>query len=147
MAKANACRLSARASLQLEALFGTKGATPTDGTNRLEIRFTNLDLPVLFRLVPSQAGPLYFLLGPSLNVNLSAKTIDFVPTRVEEDVKDDVKGTEFGLVFAAGAGSRNVFVEGRYSFGLTDVGDAPYLTAPIHNRSFAVLAGLRFGRF
>jgi hypothetical protein len=139
--------LSERVALQFEALFGTKGATPTDGTNRLEIKFTYLDIPVLFRLAPSPTGPLYFLLGPSVNINLSAKTIDFVPTRVEEDAKDDVKNTEFGLVFAAGAGSRNLFVEGRYSLGLTDIGDAPFLTAPIRNRAFAVLAGVRFGSF
>ena len=136
-------------SVQVEGLFSSRGATPTDGTNELEIRLSYLDLPVLFRLEPSRARPLYLLLGPSINFNLSAKTIDVVPSGLEEDVSDVIRNADFGLVFAAGVAAKRALVEARYSVGLTDiVGDrdaAPVLiTAPIRNHAFAILAGIRF---
>ena len=131
-------------AIQVEALFATKGATPTDGTNRAEIKLAYLDVPVLLRLAPSPAWPLYLLFGPSVNFNISAKMIDFVPSRVEEDIGDIIADTEFGLVFAAGVGWRHLLVEGRYSAGLSDIADDPRVTAALRNRAFAILVGVRF---
>jgi hypothetical protein len=129
-------------AIQVEALYATKGATPTDGTNRVEIKFSYLDVPVLLRVAPTRL--LYFLLGPSLNFNISAKAIDFVPSQVEDDVSDQTKNTEWGLVFAGGVSSGRFLIEGRYSAGLTDIADTPALTAAVRNRAFTILAGVRF---
>jgi hypothetical protein len=91
----------------------------------------------------------YFLFGPSLNVNVSAKTIDVVPTGAKEDIKDDIRNTEFGLVFGAGVNRRIFLLEARYSAGLTDIADSPRITgvritAPVRNRAVAILVGVRF---
>jgi hypothetical protein len=136
-------------AVQVEGLFTARGATPTDGTNELQIRLSYLDVPILLRLAPSRARPLYVLLGPSINFNVSAKTTDVVPSGVEEDVKDVIRNAEFGLVFGAGVAAKRALVEARYSAGLTDiVGDraaaAISIDAPIRNRAFAILAGIRF---
>jgi hypothetical protein len=106
-------------------------------------------VPILLRLAPSRARPLYVLLGPSINFNVSAKTTDVVPSGVEEDVKEVIRNAEFGLVFGAGVAAKRALVEARYSAGLTDiVGDraaaAISIDAPIRNRAFAILAGIRF---
>jgi hypothetical protein len=131
-------------ALQVEALYATKGATPTDGTNELRIRLGYLDLPVLLRVATPSTQRFFFVFGPSFNFNTSAKTIDILPVREEEDVKDQIRDAEFGLVFGGGVMLKAFLVEGRYSAGLTNIGDTPLLTASIRNRSFAILAGVRF---
>ena len=84
------------------------------------------------------------LFGPSLNFNVSAKAVDVVPAETEEDIKDDIKTAEFGLVFGAGVRVRRFFVEGRYLAGLTDITDNPDFDASVRNRGFAILVGARF---
>src|SRR5262245_45685094 len=131
-------------ALQVEALFATKGATPTDGTNEFKIRLGYLDLPVLLRLATPSTQRFYVLFGPSFNINVSAETIDVIASEAKDDVKDEIRNAEFGLVFGAGVAHKAFLVEGRYSAGLTDVADTPRVTAPIRNRGFAILAGVRF---
>jgi hypothetical protein len=131
-------------AMQVEALVGTKGASPTDGTNEIKIQLLYLDVPLLIHVRPAPARPFYFLLGPSVNFNLKARTVDVLPSEVEEDVKDQIKTAEFGVVFGAGLTFRRFFTEGRYSVGLTDIGDAPQLTDTIRNHGFMILAGVTF---
>lgn len=131
-------------ALETGALYAMRGASPTDGTNELKIKLAYLDVPILGHWQPSATTPLYVVFGPSINFNLSAKTVDVVPSNQELDAKDMIKGVELSLVFGAGANLRRAFVEGRYSTGLTDIGNDPRLTAAIHNRGFVVLAGVRF---
>jgi hypothetical protein len=131
-------------ALQVEALYATKGATPTDGTNEVEIKLAYVDLPFLLCIAPRSIRRFHFLIGPSVNFNVSAKTIDVIPTEVEEDVKDEIQNAEFGLVFGAGVTLRRLLVEGRYSAGLTDIADTPQVSAAIRNRAFTMLVGLRF---
>jgi hypothetical protein len=50
---------------------------------------------------------------------------------------------EFEVVVAAGLTLKNLLVEGRYSAGLTDTADMTMIMAPVHNRAFAVLGGVR----
>ena len=131
-------------ALQVEALFVTKGATPTDGTNELKIRLAYVDVPVLLRLTRPSIQRFYFLLGPSFNVNIDAKTIDVIPTGVEQDIKDTIRNAELSVVVGAGVTVRSVLVEARYSAGLTDIVDDPDITAPVRNRGVAILVGVRF---
>jgi hypothetical protein len=131
-------------ALQVEALYATKGATPTDGTNELKIRLAYLDFPVLLRLATPSTQRFYFLFGPSVNINVSATTIDVIPSGAKEDIKDEIHNAEFGLVFGAGVTLGHFLVEGRYSAGLTDIADDPQITASVRNRAFAILAGVRF---
>jgi hypothetical protein len=131
-------------ALQVEALYATKGATPTDGTNELKIRLAYLDLPVLVRLSVPSTRRFYFLVGPSVNFNVSAETIDAIPAGAKEDIKDQIHDAEFGLVFGGGVSLRPFLVEARYSAGLTDISDVPEITATVRNRAFAILVGVRF---
>jgi len=130
-------------ALQLEALYAMKGATTTVGTNVTKARLGYLDFPVLIRLATSSTERVYFVFGPSLNINLSAQTID-EPPGTSLDVKDQTRDNEFGLVLGAGVTFKPFLVEGRYSAGLTNVADAPQLRESIRNRSFSMLVGVRF---
>jgi hypothetical protein len=131
-------------ALQTELLFATKGASPTDGANELKIQLRYLDVPILVRVQPSAARLVYFVAGPSVNFNVSARTIDVVPVNAVADISDNTNNIELGLVFGAGFSFRRAFVEGRYVVGLTDISDDPALTAAVRNRGFAVLVGTRF---
>ena len=133
-----------KAALQTEALFATRGATATDGTNELRIKLTYVDIPILARFRPAGDGPFYVLIGPSVNFNVSAKAVDVFPVEAEIDINDDIKTAEFAVVFGAGVSIRRYFVEGRYLAGLTDISDDPNLDAPVRNRGFAILMGARF---
>jgi hypothetical protein len=131
-------------ALETGLLYATKGASPTDGTNELKIQLAYLDVPVLAHWQPSPSTPLYVVFGPSFNFNVSAKTIDVIPTEQEVDAKDMVKDVEVSLVAGAGVTFGKGFLEGRYSAGLTDIADDVNLTATIKNRGFTVLVGVRF---
>jgi hypothetical protein len=84
----------------------------------------------------------YALAGPSLNLNVRAKS---KVGDEEEDFKDEVEGFEAGLVVGAGFQLANFLVEARVAEGLTNIvknpedGDDSY-----RHRSFAVLVGVRF---
>jgi hypothetical protein len=131
-------------AVQPEVLFVAQGATPTDGSNELRIKLGYVDIPILARFTPVRNSPFYVVVGPSVNFNVSATAVDVVPAETEEDIKDDVKAAEFGLMFGAGLSIRRFFVEGRYLAGLTDITDDPDFDASVRNRAFAILVGARF---
>jgi hypothetical protein len=131
-------------AVQIEALYATKGASPTDGTNKLEIKLSYLDVPVLIQIAPSPTGPFYLMFGPSVNFNLGAKTIDPIPDNVEDDVADEIANVEFSVVAGAGIRVKRGIVEVRYVAGLTDIGDSVRLAAPVKNRGLLLIAGVRF---
>jgi hypothetical protein len=131
-------------AIQPEVLFATKGATATDGINELRIQLSYVDIPILARVTPAPDKPFYFLVGPSVNFNTSATAVDLVPEEMEEDIKDDIKGTEFGLVFGAGVTIRRFLLEGRYIAGLSNIADNPDIVESVRNRGIAILAGVRF---
>jgi hypothetical protein len=78
-----------------------------------------------------------------VNFNTSATAVDLVPEEMEED-KDDIRGTEFGLVFGAGVTIRRFLIEGRYIAGLSNIADSPDIVESVRNRGIAILAGVRF---
>ena len=131
-------------AFQVEALYAMKGATPTDGTNELQLRLGYLDFPLLLRVATPATQRFFFLAGPSFNVNVSATAIDVIPSRTKENVSDRIHDAELGLVLGGGAAFGAFLVEGRYSAGLTNIADDPQLTASLKNRAFAILVGARF---
>ena len=67
----------------------------------------------------------------------------------EDDIKDDVKNIDFGLAFGGGVslpmGNKTVFVEGRYSLGLTDINDDSDPDADkIKTKGIQIMAGITF---
>ena len=134
-------------AVRIETLLTTKGASPTDGSNALKVQLRYLDVPVLLDIRPSSMKPLYVLVGPSLNFNIAAKTIESVkdlPQAVEEDVRDKIRNVEIAIVVGAGLAVGKGFVDARYAAGLTDIAGDPSLHAPVKNRGTMVLAGVRF---
>jgi hypothetical protein len=131
-------------SVRTEMLLTPKGASPTDGTNELQIKLHYLDVPVLIQWRPSRATPLYVLIGPSMNVNVRATTVDRIPAETIDDIRDEIRNVELGVVLGGGLSVGRCFTEGRYGVGLTNISRSPNLTAPVRTRGVTILAGVRF---
>ncbi|UCF04390.1 MAG: PorT family protein [bacterium] len=109
-----------------------------------------LEIPILLKYVVSGgsgSGP-YFLAGPSIGIKLSAEMAygfaatvsvyedgvltdsEYISDSGSEDLDDYLKGTNFSMIFGAGyiqeLAQGALFVEARFSLGLTDIFEDTY---------------------
>ena len=128
--------LSPSLSIQPEAYYVQKGAKFDDAGTDVKIKFDYLDIPVLLKYtVAGESATPYFLFGPSLGFNMSAKVDDV-------DIKDNVSSTDFGLVFGLGVNIQKFLLEVRYNLGLTDIDEYP--DSNVKNSVIGILAGYTF---
>jgi hypothetical protein len=120
--------LNKNVSLQLEPMYLQKGATilATQIDPNWDLTMTFLEIPVFLKLSLGKTVRPYVLAGPSFGFLLSSKgefTMD--GEAFNGDLKDITKSLDVGLGFGAGIsfplGKTFVFVEGRYTLGLTDL--------------------------
>ena len=125
--------------LQGEVLYAKKGAK--EGDSAVDLHY--LEIPILARLNLGSSNRntgalLYAIGGPVLDVRLKAEQDSF-------NVKDNYESTDVGVIAGAGVEISRFLLEARYNWGLRNIlksGGGP--TTELKNRSFAVLAGLRF---
>lgn len=134
-------------SIQPEVLYtqkgaemsGTVGGEPITSTTKLDY----IEIPVLakFSFAPGPVTPhVYF--GPYLGFNVSAEAeTEAAGQSATQDIKDSVKGTDFGVVVGAEAEISKFNVGVRYGAGLTEIsedgGDGK-------NGVFSIVAGISF---
>jgi hypothetical protein len=144
--------------VQPELLFVRKGAKlfstnvtiggTTFGSVGTTLDVDYLEIPVLLRLAVPNTGPvgLHLLGGPVASIKMDEKLSTTGLIGVSLD-SDQVKTSDFGLAFGAGAtlrnGGMNLLAEGRYTFGMTNVSDLPF-GGDVKNGSFYAMAGLEF---
>jgi opacity protein-like surface antigen len=142
---------SGRLGLQLELLSVTKGSDFVDpfGDDDAEIRLEYVEMPLLIHVPLSlgQAFSPYVFAGPTLSLE-SGCSVEFAnQSRDCDDAQADVfrrNKTDFGLAaggglaFAMGPGS--VLVEGRYTWGLSDINNTDG-GPTIRNRAAYLMAG------
>jgi hypothetical protein len=133
-------------ALQTEGLYTQKGGrlhgTAVDSSLLLDY----FEIPVLARVsMNAFGGKLYFVGGPCPAFRLRARTrTEFNGATEEIDVASAVKRFDLGVAGGAGMEFGSLVVEGRYTFGLTDVNKDPTDAAPSKNRAISVTAGWRF---
>ena len=113
-------------SLQPELLFMMKGTKADDDDIDAGYRMTYIDIPILAKFaVPTEGAftPCFFA-GPFIALNLSA---EMYMEDEDMDIKDDIKSTDFGLMFGGGfdyaMGEGYLTFDARYALGLTDFVD------------------------
>jgi hypothetical protein len=110
--------------IQPEVLYSQKGAHVEAAGEEAAIKLDYVEVPVLFkgRFGSGGAKPSVFA-GPAVGFKVTGKT-EFEGE--EEDV-EDLKSTDFGIVFGAGldlaAGSGSFILDVRYTLGLTTIDD------------------------
>jgi len=130
-------------SLQPEVLFSLQGAKTSDrfddGLGNIErteskVNLSYINVPVMLKFYPVKG--FFIQAGPQVGFLVSAKSKDettftdpgnlVTNESTEVDIKDNLKTVD--VAFNAGLGydfTDNFFVDARYSFGLTNVYDAP----------------------
>ncbi len=137
-------------ALQLEPMFLQKGAklklSDQGFTLEAEIKVSYIEVPAMLKFAfgSGDTKP-YVMAGPTVGYLLSAKVKDDME---EQDIKDDVKNIDFGLAFGGGVslpmGNNTVFVEGRYSLGLSDINDDSSDDTKIKTKGIQIMAGITF---
>jgi len=139
-------------ALLLEPMYLQKG-TKTDWEETSEIEFISayLEIPVMLKytFATSKIKP-YVIAGPSIGYNLSAqiKASGGGESR-EDDEKKYYKSLDFSLGFGAGVnvpmGNNSIFVEARYTLGLTNISDDPYhKEKDIKTKGIQIFTGITF---
>lgn len=118
-------------AIQPELLFTMKGAKAEreilGETVKVTMKLNYLEIPVLAKLsipTPGNVRPSLFV-GPSLAIKLSSKFKTEIAGISEEEDIEELKSTDFGLVFGGGIdfglGRGKLTVDARYTLGLTKV--------------------------
>ena len=148
-------RFTSRFSIAPEVVFAAQGGKYevkdyNDGEGYFDAKFTEnvnyINIPVMFKYYVSPA--LSIDLGPQLGINVYSKyTVEskdkHLNIKETEDQKDDTKtidvGVGLGLTYNI---AKDVFVQGRYTLGLTEVFDKSWDTGKNGNAQIAI--GYRF---
>ena len=124
-------QFSSLIAIQPEAYYAMKGATLSGENSDITFSLDYIEVPVLLKLIIPVVGsnirPSVFA-GPSVGFNTTAKIkIESDGESAEEDVKEDVKSTDFGLVFGGGIGimigKNELGFDIRYILGLSSLDD------------------------
>lgn len=120
-------------AIQPEVYYTMKGATLNINSFDFTFSVDYIEVPVLLKLIipvdGSNIRPSIFA-GPSVGFNTTAKVkVEFDGESEEEDVKDDIKSTDFGIVFGGGVGimigKNELGFDIRYILGLSTIDDSP----------------------
>jgi len=129
---------------QIEVLLIEKGAEHLLRRDDA-IRLTYLEIPALMHLdvLRRHRNAVFLLAGPALAFPLRASYED---GGVAENVKDDVSQVDVGLHVGAGVEIGRMIVDARYVWGGRTVFHDGDFDGTFKNRTFTVMAGIRFGR-
>ena len=61
-----------------------------------------------------------------------------------EDIGDDIESVDYGVVFGAGWEAGRLTIDGRYTWGLSNIGKDETDPEKVTHRVIAVMAGIRF---
>jgi len=128
--------------LQVGAQYATKGTKLNVGTELDDLTLGNLEIPAVVK-----AGIPLGLLKPSL---FGGAGLSFVMSCDNNDVdcKDEVKSTEWqgigGADVAIYLPGLSLWVDGRYHFGFSKIGDAADIVSDLKNKHWTFQAGIGF---
>ena len=133
--------------LQPEILFTSKGAKVEESGISSNLIVDYLEVPILARYSRPLSDNWRFFVagGPTLGVRLRARTTtEFSGGTEEIDIDDDVEEMDFGVAVGGGVEVGRWILDGRYTFGLSDLDADTSDAATFRNRVISVTAGFRF---
>ena len=146
-------------SVQYEPMYLQKGSTADvdgiDGAN-IEIDLAYIEIPVMIKYTfPGESIKPYMMAGPTVGFNIKAeKVFSGLPDLTQSlytngtyDIKDDVTYMDFGLGFGAGicmpVGERVLFVQARYTLGLTNISNMDDDDDEVTTNGIQILGGIK----
>jgi len=124
-------------ALQPEVLFSMQGSKLHVGTSGVStdatVKLDYIQVPLLLRVGNSgKAGAsLYGVVGPTFGLLVRA-------TENDQDIKSQLKSADVGVVVGAGVTLSRFLVEGRYTYGLTDLNKVKEPSGSNQNRVMGV---------
>jgi hypothetical protein len=133
-------------SFQPEVLYTRKGAQLRGAGVRSSLLLDYVEVPALARFGVHAFGTRLFVVGgPAAGFRVRARTrTEFSAATEEIDVSDGVERFDLGVAGGAGVELGALLLEGRYTFGLTDIDTDREDDARARNRVWSILAGWRF---
>jgi len=138
--------VAGKISLQPELILSMQGAEYEESEGfdgRFKINYLNV--PVLAKHYVSEG--LFVEVGPQVGLLLSGKDEYDTPISGEDDIKDELKSTDFGANIGLGYQfDSGLNVNARYNFGISDINDlvSPGFDFSNQNNVLAVGIGWRF---
>jgi outer membrane immunogenic protein len=139
--------LGGRLDFQPEVLFVQKGAKSDvlGGSATQKLDYLDVPLLVSYRINGSRERNFSVFGGPSVGILLRARSAStYGGDTLEQDVKDEVKSTDFAAVAGLAYHRGRVVFDGRYSWGFTDIDKDETDATEIRNRVISFLIGWRF---
>jgi hypothetical protein len=133
--------------LQPEILYTSKGAKFEEEGISAKLLLDYVEVPVLARFSGQRSGTrrFYMAAGPAFGLRVSARTrTEFSGSTEEIDISDDVERSDLGVVVAGGYETGRLVIDGRYTFGLSDIDKDTSDDVKVKNRVISVSAGIRF---
>lgn len=125
-------------AIQPELVFSALGSTDPD-FDEIKYNFNYISLPVMLRYNISENFNLQA--GPQLGFLMSAKATDGDDS---VDLKDEMKGIDFGAAFGAGVDFGKFNAGARYYLGFSNIADvADQEDFSIKNSGFQIFVGYR----
>ena len=136
-------------SIAPEFLYTQKGAKNEfddlgfDFEQKVKLDF--IQIPVLLKVAPQGVTTRpFFVVGPAFGFLTRARFVEnFDGDETDEDIEDEVKGTEFSIVFGGGVHIGPAIVELRYDHGLNNLSEEDDFEEA-KTKTFSVLFGIGF---
>ncbi len=135
-----------RVSLQPEVVYAMKGARLRGAGTQPSLLLDYVEVPILARVNANVGGRRVFAVGgaaPAFAVRARTRT-KFGGSTEEIDIVDEIHRFDAGIVGGGGVEFGSVVVDGRYTFGLTDIDKDGSDIAHARNRALSVAVGWRF---
>jgi opacity protein-like surface antigen len=133
--------------VQPEFLYSQKGSSIDELGVSAKTKIDYAEIPILFRYRSAPVNQSAFVLfgGPSMGFKVSAKaTAEFDGQTESEDIDEFVESFDFGIVFGAGFETGRFVLDGRYTWGLSNLNKDETDPTNVKNRVISLMAGVRF---
>ena len=139
--------LGSRLAIQVEGLFNQKGAKADDDGLVTTLKLDYIEVPVLVKYAVTHGGARSFHVfgGPSVAFKVRSRaTASFGDTTIDTNEDENIETVDLGVAAGAGIDFGRWSVDGRYTFGLSNLIKSEADEVKTRSRAISILAGIRF---
>lgn len=139
--------LGSRLAIQAEGLFAQKGAKADDDGLVTTLKLDYVEVPVLVKYALTHGGArsIHVFGGPSVAFKVRSRaTASFGDTTIDTDEDENVENVDFGVAAGGGVDFGKWSIDGRYTFGLSNLTKNDPDEGKLRSRAISILAGVRF---
>ena len=132
-------------AFQPEALFSQQGTQFSEQGQTAKIKIDYFQVPLLAKIKVSRGSPVSVLAGPSLGFRTRARIeVPGAPVGFSDDFEDELERFDLGLVAGVAVEAGQIVFDGRYMWGMMNIGKDTSEPGTAKHRVFSATVGLRF---